>query len=146
MIEVPRIRWDESLATGIRAVDVQHKLLVEIINDLGDAIAHGKGTAEISRVLSFLKYYASWHFEREEECMEKNRCAAAEINKKAHCQFVMTFLAFESEISGSGGSQEMALRMHGELTSWIVRHIRGVDLELRNTAVPKPDPDAMSFS
>ncbi|QQR75450.1 MAG: hemerythrin family protein [Holophagales bacterium] len=144
--EVMRVTWDASFATGVRAIDVQHKLLIEIINDLGDAIAHGKGSAEISRVLGFLKYYSSWHFEREEECMERHRCAAAEVNKKAHCQFVMTFIALEEEFRASGGSPELALRMHRELTSWMVRHIRGVDLELREVAIPAPDPDAMSFA
>ena len=106
----------------------------------------GDPDAEISRVLGFLKYYSSWHFEREEECMERHRCAAAEVNKKAHCQFVMTFIALEEEFRASGGSPELALRMHRELTSWMVRHIRGVDLELREVAIPAPDPDAMSFA
>jgi hemerythrin len=125
-----RIPWDESILTGVKLVDVQHKFLFDVINDLADAIERGKGGASLGQILNLLKHYAEWHFEREELCMERHRCPAASANQRAHAQFLQTFEGFQAEYRASGGSDDIARRMYDELTTWLVRHIRGVDAQL----------------
>ena len=127
-----RISWDDSLASGDRGVDVQHKYLLDIINELAEAIEKGVAATAVKEILNLLKYYAEWHFEREEQCMVRHQCPAAEINKKAHAYFIETFEGFREEYRQSGGSEEIALRMYKELTDWLVRHIKGVDGRLRS--------------
>ena len=36
------IAWDDKLMTGIKSVDDQHKNLVEMVNELHDAMSVGK--------------------------------------------------------------------------------------------------------
>ncbi len=122
-----KIAWDDSLSSGHRAIDVQHKYLIDIINELAEAIEKGEAAMAVKTILNLLKYYTEWHFEREELCMDRHQCPAAETNKRAHGHFMETFLSFENEFRQSGGSEDIALRMYQELTAWLVNHIKGID-------------------
>ena len=130
MAESLKIEWDDSILTGNRAIDVQHKYLIDIINELAEAIEEGKGANAVGKILNLIKYYAEWHFGREELCMEHHNCPVAEKNKDAHGYFLRTFEAFQNEYRESGGSEDIALRMYKELTEWLVSHIKGVDTKI----------------
>ncbi len=124
------IEWSEERETGVRLVDVQHKYLIDIINELAEAIEAGTAEMAVKSILNLLKYYTEWHFEREELCMYRNNCPAGEANEKAHKGFLRTFEAFQEEFRQSGGSEDIARRMYAELTNWLVTHIQGVDSKL----------------
>jgi len=140
MSESLKIIFDDSLRTGNQACDVQHKFLIDIINDLAEAIEQGKASGQVKKTLNLMKYYAEWHFEREEMCMAKFNCPAAEINLKAHGHFMRTFESFQSDYRESGGSEEIALRMYNSLTDWLVTHIQKIDIQLGACTPPPPDP------
>ena len=127
MAQSLKIEWDDSLSTGVRAIDVQHKYLIDIINELAEAIEEGHGARSVRKILNLLRHYAEWHFGREEQCMERHQCPAAAKNKKAHAYFMETFDGFQQEYRASGGSDEIARRMYAELTDWLVSHIKKVD-------------------
>ncbi len=130
MEDCPRIEWDGSLETGTRIVDVQHKFLIDIINDLADAINQKKVMISIGKIINLLKHYTEWHFGREEDCMERFQCPAYEVNKKAHGWFIETLESFQREFRETGGSEEIARRMYHELTQWLVQHIKKIDTQL----------------
>ena len=137
------LKWDDVLSTGDETLDNQHKYLVETLNNLGDAINEGYGMEMIARILGRLRFYAGWHFEREEECFDRYQCPAASMNKNAHAAFIEKFDRYHVRFRESGGSNELALKIHEELSDWIVNHIMRVDGELypcihhRPKAVPK---------
>jgi hemerythrin len=122
-----KLSWSDALSTGNRAIDVQHKYLIDIINELAELIESGQSPKKIKTILNLLQYYTEWHFHREELCMERYRCPVADFNKTAHQQFIDTFLWFQKEYAASGGDQELALRMYKQLTDWLVNHIQRVD-------------------
>ena len=130
MAESLRIEWDGSLLTGERGIDVQHKYLIDIINELAEAIEQGKSANAVGKILNLCKYYAEWHFGREELCMERHQCPVAAKNKDAHAYFIDTFENFQREYRESGGSEDIALRMYTELTQWLVKHIQGIDTQI----------------
>ena len=130
MAESLKITWDDSIKTGVRLVDVQHKYLIDIINELAEAIESGEGASKVGKILNLLQYYAEWHFEREELCMDRFVCPAAATNKKAHGHFLETFGAYRNQYRESGGSDQIALSMYRELTNWLVNHIQGIDGQL----------------
>lgn len=134
MSESLKIAWSDDLCSGDRATDVQHKYLIRVINELAEAIEAGTGAKAIREILNFLKYYTEWHFEREELCMHRKKCPAAEINKRAHQTFIQTFNDFSREYNESGGSEEIARRMYTTLVDWLVNHITKVDAQLERCA------------
>ena len=125
-----KLQWSDALNTGNRTTDIQHKYLVDIINELAEAIESGKAAQSTKKIINLLQYYTEWHFCREEKCMEQHRCPAAQANKHAHGQFIETFLKFKEEFNASGGSEDIAMRMYKTLTEWLVNHIQGVDAQL----------------
>ncbi len=125
-----KVQWSDALSTGNKATDIQHKYLIEIINELADAIETGKAARNVSKILNLLQYYTEWHFQREEMCMERFRCPAFAANKEAHSRFIDTFLEFREEFHSSGGSEGIALRMYQTLVGWLVAHIQKVDAQL----------------
>ena len=122
--------WDESLKTGHRMIDVQHKELIAAFNDLGEAIEKGEGPTAIKKILTFLKYYAEWHFEHEENCAFKHKCPIADVNKQAHQQFLQTVGTLNEEYRQSGSSEIVAKKIHTELLNWLLSHIRGIDVQI----------------
>lgn len=125
-----KVQWTEALSTGNKATDVQHKYLVDIINELAEAIEGGHAAQSVKKILNLLQYYTEWHFQREEMCMDRFRCPAAAANKEAHGKFIETFLAFRDEFYAGGGSEDIARRMYSALVAWLVAHIQNVDAQL----------------
>ena len=46
------IQWDLTMATGVDAIDNQHKQLIKWLNDLLAAMSQGRGRTEIQAVLA----------------------------------------------------------------------------------------------
>jgi hemerythrin-like metal-binding protein len=81
-----------------------------------------------------------WHFAKEEGCMESYHCPAAKINKIAHEVFIEKTNKYQKEHEVSGGSTELALHIHTELSDWIINHILAVDGQLYPCIHNKPKP------
>lgn len=57
--------WNKNLETGIDAIDLQHKKLVELLNQLANSLVTGD-KLEVLKVFDELAAYAAFHFESEE--------------------------------------------------------------------------------
>lgn len=134
MSQSMKVQWSDALKTGNRAIDNQHKYLIDIINDLAGAIESGQTAQSLKKIVNLLQYYTEWHFCNEEGCMERLKCPYAARNKDAHAQFIHTFLAFRAELDGGGDSHEIATRMYKTLTAWLVQHIQGIDAQLAHVS------------
>lgn len=134
MSQSMKVQWSDALKTGNRAIDNQHKYLIDIINDLAGAIESGQAAQSLKKIVNLLQYYTEWHFCNEEGCMERLKCPYAARNKDAHAQFIQTFLAFRAELDGGGDSNEIATRMYKTLTAWLVQHIQGIDAQLAHVS------------
>jgi hemerythrin len=124
------IVWDDSMTTGLPQIDVQHHELIAKFNELEEAITVGRGREVAENVLDFLQFYAAWHFQREEDCMEKYHCPVAEGNKRAHADFLARFGRFYTQYQESGIDAQTVQDTYLELGRWIDQHIRQVDTHL----------------
>jgi hemerythrin len=124
------LHWRDEMTTGVVEIDAQHKYLIDFFNDLGHSIKKRYDPEDTSKVLKVMKYYAEWHFKKEEECMLRYHCPAADKNSKAHAVFMEKLEGYQREYDESGGSIDLAARIHEELANWIVNHIMVVDTQL----------------
>lgn len=122
--------WRDEMTTGVVEIDAQHKYLIDFFNDLGHSITKKYDPEDISKVLKVVKYYAEWHFKMEEACMVRYHCPVGDKNAKAHAAFAEKFQKYQMEYEQSGGSNELATRIHADLADWIVNHIMVVDTQL----------------
>lgn len=125
------LNWSEEMGTGDPEIDAQHSYLINFFNELGESIRKGYAPEDIEKVLKIMRFYAEWHFEKEENCMERHHCPAAKINQNAHAVFIQKLNTYQKEYEQSGGSVELAIKIHENLTDWIVNHILVVDTQLR---------------
>ena len=128
-----KVEWSDAIATGHLATDNQHKMLIDIINELAEAIETKQTDLKMRKILNLLQYYTEWHFEREELCMIRTKCPMGEKNKAAHCVFMARLKKFQEEYK-SNPSVDFAERVYKELVNWLVLHIQGIDSSLRDFA------------
>lgn len=125
------IKWQEKYTTGLKEVDDQHKILFVFFNDFEESIKESRGMAYIFSYFSVLEAYAVAHFQYEEECMEKYRCPAAEVNKIAHQKFIENVVSVRAQLESKQFTDEQAAQLHQFLEQWITGHIIGTDAQLR---------------
>lgn len=124
------IVWNDAMQTGVSYIDAQHKELIEHFNALYTAIEQGKGREETGKLLDFLQFYAQWHFEREEHCMEAYQCPAAAANSAAHRYFVRRFDWLYEQYQQSDVDARIVQDTLAELETWVVNHIVKIDTRL----------------
>lgn len=124
--------WDESLATGSATIDRQHRRLIAQVTGLADAMKQGKGRQEIEAVLDHLGQYVVEHFAEEEKLMDELKCPAAAVNKRAHTQFLKKYGELKTRFEHAGAGPTLVLEMYGVLSTWLLEHIQGIDLQLRD--------------
>jgi len=66
-----KIKWDDSLSVKINLIDTQHKMLIQRLSDLSEAIETSQGEKKIIQTLAFLIEYTEFHFSTEEKNMKK---------------------------------------------------------------------------
>ena len=64
--------WNENFATGINAIDEQHKRLINLLNILVSHLAFQSEAPEVEQVFNELKKYVAQHFATEEKIWHKH--------------------------------------------------------------------------
>ncbi len=124
------IVWDESMSTGVSLLDSQHKMLFQKFNEFSEALSDMTARESAGEMLDFLQFYVTWHFGREEKCMDEYKCPVAAQNKKAHAEFVKKFNQFYKQWQEGTIDTDMVRKTHLELENWLVNHVARVDTQL----------------
>ncbi len=125
---VKKYTWDESIATGDPAIDLQHKQFFVVLYDFAGALERGNGAKELRKLLIFLKYYGEWHFGKEENSIACFNCPMAGENIEAHKHYMVTIDSLLEQIRISGVSEDLAHSSYEKLTDWLVNHIMKIDM------------------
>ncbi len=115
--------WDNSLDTGISAIDAQHKQIVTFINDLHEA-ASKDDKKMVEDVLEGLVNYTVSHFAFEEDLCEQNNYPNLEAHKKEHQEFITRIGKYQTRHK-QGANIARALSV--ELQLWLSKHIKEAD-------------------
>lgn len=117
-------QWTSKLETGIPSIDKQHRMLVDSINELHDAMRAGTGREKIQEIVNFLALYAVEHFKTEEAIMKKYNFPQFTAHKKIHDDFVKKAGDLQAQIAqGKNATVEVS----SFLADWLRKHISGDD-------------------
>lgn len=119
------ISWDESLSVNVGEIDKQHKKLIEIVNDLDQAMSQGKGKMVLGKLLDGLVSYTATHFGFEEKCFEQFGYVEADSHKKAHLDFERKVTEFKEQFDRDKFG--LSIDVDKFLCNWLQDHIKGVD-------------------
>jgi len=124
------LAFTKDLETGVERIDIQHKELIDRINKL---IATGeKPTSkdELKKTIDYLGEYVVKHFGDEERLQAQYKYPKYEEHKEKHKKFVEEYLNLKKEFETNGDSVDFILKLNNSIIVWIVKHIKGDDVEL----------------
>jgi hemerythrin len=122
---MPLLTWNNQYSVNVRQCDTQHKLLIQIINDLHAGMSDGHSHDIMRTILDDLLIYIRVHFRDEEELMQKNGYPGFAEHKKKHDEFVKRVMEINSEYQG--GRMILSMDVMEFLRSWLVDHIQTID-------------------
>jgi hemerythrin len=116
--------WDNAYDTGIEAIDMQHRKIVDYINQLDSAIS-SNNTDEIEKVFENLFNYCLSHFSFEESLMEEHGYEHTEGHRMVHNSFTDRITRYRLE--WTKGKTDVSRRLLSDLKVWLVSHIQRED-------------------
>ena len=117
--------WDDSCNIGIESIDDDHRGLVNLINDLYEAMQDGTGGALLLPIFSALRHYTETHFAKEESFMVECNAPDQDKHFQEH-QRMMAKLA-DLESRHRNGEAAISLETLTFLRDWLKNHICVVD-------------------
>ncbi len=123
--------WTKTYDTGLSEVDLQHRCLVDTINEFGDLLIQDQVVfADIEQIFKKVADYTQYHFQEEEVLMTQIGIDKRHFDD--HCKKHHDFL-HEVTSMYSGLSEEnpdAARYLFDFLTRWLVYHILGADMNM----------------
>ena len=119
--------WSKSIETGIRIIDMDHRLLVKTINQIHAAQVSGRFIEEASDLFSILFDYCTEHFFREEKIMEEYGYPGLRLHKERHRgirRFVFALRVVAVERPSRIDPEKLLLF----LRDWLTNHIGKSDM------------------
>ena len=125
-----KIVWSDGMSVGCKALDDDHKILIQALNDFVEALENDEGVFVTDGIFSVLADYTDYHFTREEMIMEACGYADLANHKKTH-------LALKEQLMDSrtrymlNPNAVLEDEVRQFLTNWLQKHIMISDISYR---------------
>ncbi|MDO8301720.1 MAG: bacteriohemerythrin [Sedimentisphaerales bacterium] len=113
--------WSDNYSVGVQRIDLQHKQLFAMINELHQAMASGKGNETVGKVLDGLILYTRTHFATEEKLMLEKHYPDYAAHKQAHDTFAVQATDLLAKVKSGKGM--VTLPVMNMLKTWLKEHI-----------------------
>lgn len=117
------LEWDDDLySVGIKRIDDQHKILVQLINAL---FLHREkpDKAFIERIFNTLISYISEHFRDEEVMLRNMHFPNYSSHKEQHLRFEKSVQGYRKAFLEKENSEEVLTQILDYLQKWLLSHI-----------------------
>jgi hemerythrin len=131
LVSVPRrflltvLTSNPTFAVGVRAMDDQHGILMDAIDELRQASVRGAGRQQIGELLNQLIDFTRMHFASEEKLLEQYSYPALEEQRAEHRHFVAHLV--ESAHWVQHGEIVPMRPLLSFLREWCLSHFEGMD-------------------
>ena len=130
------IEWKDEFSVGVASVDVEHRDLIELINDLHDLLGEGPTQAQVLEALGEIFAQISAHFALEERFMRESSYSAYPDHKDDHESLLDELRDIMDRVEDDGSYEEA--RLSRELERWFTEHFRTHDALLHQAWGAKP--------
>lgn len=132
------ISWNKNYSVGIEEMDIQHKQLLVIMNNLNDAMQAGKGKEALYDVFIELADYTLHHFGDEERLMRDHAYPEREAHLKMHRDLEQKIADYKQMIDD--GMTVVSSEILDFLKQWLVNHILINDKKFGRFIAEKGNP------
>jgi hemerythrin len=119
------ITWNDNLSVKVKEIDLQHQKLIDMINELNEAMKKGKGKESLAKIINGLVSYTATHFKQEERYFDKFGYPDTVNHKKEHVAFVKKVTDFKNGFEKNNLS--VTVEVMNFLSDWLKNHIKGTD-------------------
>lgn len=121
------LTWGYACAVGVQAMDDQHEIQMEMLNELRMAGVGGAGRERVGEIMDRLIEYTRMHFESEEKLMEREGFPGLAAHRAEHHQLLAEMQQAEHRLQyGEGVEMHPLFCM---LRDTYIDHIEGQDRE-----------------
>jgi hemerythrin len=117
--------WKDAYSVNVDIVDSQHKVLVDLINELHQAMMARSGKEKMGSILSKLVKYTQSHFKAEEGILQSNQYPDLANHQAEHNRFTQTIMDFQAKFERN--EVGLTIELMEFLKDWLIKHIMGVD-------------------
>jgi hemerythrin-like metal-binding protein len=118
--------WKEAYSVGISRIDIQHKGLICLINELHQAMLEGRAKSTLSHILDELVDYTAQHFAFEESMLLQRGYAGLAGHREVHEK--LTSQVYELRDKFRAGKLTVTIETMHFLKNWLSGHILSVDM------------------
>jgi hemerythrin len=119
---VPFVEWTDEFSVGIDEIDHDHQRLLELLNDLYDALEADAGREIVGNVLEGLVFYVSYHFAHEEGLFLRTNYPGYKGHRRQHQALRVTIKEIQEgfQLGETDGLPQQVLEF---LKNWLYEHI-----------------------
>ena len=120
--------WADDMVIDGGPIDADHRLLVDLVNELHSATARGAGREVVASILSRTLSSTRDHLTREEALMAQMGFPDLEHHKIGHAAFMDDLYGLQRKLEAGGIT--VASQLSSVLRDWLSLHIRRNDKEI----------------
>lgn len=117
--------WSEKYKVNVKEMDDQHRMLINLVGQLDEAMRKGKGKETLGLILGRVIDYTKVHFAAEERLMKAYGYPEFSEHRLIHEKMTAKVLEIEREYKS--GKAMITLDVMKFLTEWLQKHIEGTD-------------------
>jgi hemerythrin len=121
------VEWSDTLSVGIEEIDEQHKVLVDLVNKMHEAIHQRHGSDVVISILSDLADYTRIHFAVEESLMRILNYPGYEAHKEIHEELLGAVADLQEKVAT--GKKSIGFELMHFLKTWLTKHIMEEDMQ-----------------
>ncbi len=122
---MPLINWTPAYSVQVPEIDQQHQKLVQMINQLHDAMSSGQGRNALKSLLASLIQYTVTHFSFEEQLMQKANYPDLDQHRQQH--ELLKKQVHDMNARLQSGEMSLTIDVLNFLRDWLIKHIQGTD-------------------
>lgn len=119
------LQWNEQFRVNVKNLNNQHKRLIDMINELHNAMRTGKTHDVLGKTLNALSDYTRYHFGEEENLMITHGYPDSALHKSQHDDFISKLRDCIEKYEA--GRITVSVELMNFLRDWFNNHIMGTD-------------------
>jgi hemerythrin-like metal-binding protein len=123
--DVTLLTWSHECIVGVQAMDDQHGILMDTLNELRDMLLRGTSRRDVSLQLERLIEFTQMHFQSEEQLLLQQGFPGAEEHRKAHHHLLTRLYAALETVN-----RDEPIRLNSVLEflpAWYLEHVEQLD-------------------
>lgn len=124
------LNWNNQLVLGIDSVDEQHRHLIDLANQLDEAVALGTDRDTLIKIVNSLIEYTVHHFQDEEQLMSASKYnpTVYAVHEAEHKEFMAKMMTIQSEVEADINALSKDLMDY--LVDWLCHHVLSTDKQM----------------